>query len=263
MDMFRYDGKRALVVGGASGIGAATVDVLVELGAQVIVMDVAPIRRDGIHAIRLDLTQKDSIDGAVDECDGPIDALFSCAGVADGPELATINFIGQRHLIERAVDGGLLQRGSAIAMVSSAGGRGWEDYVDPLLEYVSTPSFETAREWIAAHPDFAGYAGSKQAVCVYVGSRAYHFGKRGVRINAVMPGPTDTPLARANADLWLAYATDYRSDLGLGPSTAEEQAWILAFLCSQASRRIIGASVMSDAGHAVSRLTRSFPPAGS
>src|SRR5580658_4096113 len=134
MDMFRYDGKRAVVVGGASGIGAATVDVLVDLGAEVVAMDIAPIGRDGVRGVRLDLAHKDSIESAVDECGGPIDALFSCAGVAGGSELATINFIGQRHLIERAVDAGLLQRGSAIAMVSSAGGRGWEDQLEPLLE---------------------------------------------------------------------------------------------------------------------------------
>jgi NAD(P)-dependent dehydrogenase (short-subunit alcohol dehydrogenase family) len=260
IDRFRYDGKRAVVVGGASGIGAATTDVLIELGAQVIVMDVAPVLREDVAVIQVDLTEKDAIERAVDECGGPIHALLSCAGVADGPRLPSINFLGQRHLIERAVYGGLMPRGSAIAMVSSAGGRGWEDQLDPLLEYVWTPTFEAGEEWIAAHPDFAGYAGSKQAVCVYVGSRAYPFGTRGVRINAVMPGPTDTPLARANADVWLTYATDYRDDLGLGPSTAEDQAWILAFLCSDAGGRIIGASVMSDAGHAISRLTRSFPP---
>jgi NAD(P)-dependent dehydrogenase (short-subunit alcohol dehydrogenase family) len=260
-DRFRYDGKRAVVVGGASGIGAATVDVLIDLGAEVTVMDVAPVLRPGVGVVQLDLTEKDNIERAVDAHDGPIDALFSCAGVADGPQLPAINFIGQRHLIERALDAGLMPPGSAVAMVSSAGGRGWEDNLDALLEYVWTPTFEAGQKWIAAHPDFAGYAGSKRAVCVYVGSRAYPFGKRGVRINALMPGPTDTPLARANADVWLTYATDYRSDLGLGPSTAEDQAWILAFLGSDAASRIIGASVMSDAGHAISRFTRSFPPA--
>lgn len=260
MDKFRYDGSRVVVVGGASGIGAATVGVLLELGAEVVVMDIAPVDRQGVQAIRLDLTDKESIESALEECRPPIKALFSCAGIADGAALPTINFIGQRHLIELAVDGGFMPPGSAIAMVSSAGGRGWEDNLDPLLEYVGTPSFESAQEWIAEHPEFAGYAGSKQAVCVYVGSRAYPFGKRGVRINAVMPGPTDTPLARANADVWLTYATDYRTDLGLGPSTAEEQAWILAFLCSDASVRIVGASIMSDAGHGISRFTRAFPP---
>jgi NAD(P)-dependent dehydrogenase (short-subunit alcohol dehydrogenase family) len=259
-DRFRYDGKRAVVAGGASGIGAATVDALLDLGASVVVMDIAPVLRDDVGVIQVDLTDKHNIEHAVAECGGPIDALFSCAGVADGPKLPAINFIGQRHLIERAVEDGLMPRGSAIAMVSSAGGRGWEEQLDALLDYVRTPTFESAEKWIEANPQFAGYGGSKQAVCVYISSRAYPFGKRGVRINAVMPGPTDTPLARANADVWLTYATDYRDDLGLGPSTAEDQAEILAFLCSDAGSRIIGASVMSDAGHATSRFARSFPP---
>jgi NAD(P)-dependent dehydrogenase (short-subunit alcohol dehydrogenase family) len=259
---FRYDGKRAVIVGGASGIGAATADILLDLGADVVVMDVAPVPRDDVTAVHVDLTDKAGIEQAVGSCGGPIDALISCAGVAEGAKLPVINFVGQRHLIECVVASDLMRRGSAIALVSSAGGRGWEDNLDTLLEYVWTPTFEAAEEWIAAHPDLAGYAGSKQAVCVYAGSRAYSFGTKGIRINAVMPGPTDTPLARANADVWLTYATDYRTDLGLGPSTPEEQASILAFLCSDAAARIVGASIMSDAGHAISRYTRTFPPSG-
>ncbi|HEY7107260.1 MAG TPA: SDR family oxidoreductase [Acidimicrobiia bacterium] len=260
MDQFSYDGKRALVVGGASGIGAATADVLRQLGADVVVADIAAPRDARVGAIEVDLTDRSSIDRAVDACGGPVDALVSCAGVADGTAgLPTINFIGQRHLIERVVAQGLMPRGSAIAMVSSAGGRGWEANLDTLLEYLATPTFEAAQEWIASHPAFTGYAASKQAVCAYVGRRAHAFAKQGVRINALMPGPTDTPLAQANADVWLAYATDYRSDIGLGPSTPEEQAWILAFLCSPAAARIIGASIMSDAGNAMSRFTGAFP----
>jgi len=261
VNQFSYEGRRAVVVGGASGIGAATVDVLSELGADVVVADITAPRDERPTAIRVDLTDPSSIERAVDECGGPIDALVSCAGVADGTAgLPTINFIGQRHLVERVVGKGFMPRGSAIAMVSSAGGRGWEANLDLLLEYLATPTFEAAEAWIADHPGLADYASSKQAVCAYVGRQAYPFAKQGVRINAVMPGPTDTPLARANADVWLTYATDYRTDIGLGPSTAEEQAWILAFLCSPAAARIVGASIMADAGHAVSRFTGSFPP---
>jgi len=224
-------------------------------------MDIAPVDRADVGYISVDLTSKPSIERAVDECGGPIHALLSCAGVADGTAaLPTINFIGQRHLIERVTAAGMMPRGSAIAMVSSAAGRGWEAALDTLLEYLATPTFEAAQAWVAQHPDMATYSASKQAVCAYVGRQAYPFGTRGIRINALMPGPTDTPLARANADVWLTYATDYRSDLGLGASTPEEQASVLAFLCSPASSRITGASIMADAGHAVSRLTGSYPP---
>ena len=58
---------------------------------------------------------------------GPVDALFSCAGVADGtPGIEKINFIGHRHMIDRMLAEGTLPRGSAIGFISSAAGLGWE-----------------------------------------------------------------------------------------------------------------------------------------
>ena len=64
---------------------------------------------------------KASIDAAVEECGGRVDALFSCAGVADGtPGIEKINFLGHRHMINRMLDAGMLGRGSAIGFISSA-----------------------------------------------------------------------------------------------------------------------------------------------
>src|SRR5919205_755420 len=144
-DAFRYDGKRALVVGGATGMGAAVAELVQDLGAEVVVMDYAPVTLAGVKAISLDLRDKASIDAAVDECGGPIHALFSCAGVADGtPGIEKINFIGHRHLIDRAMEGGMLPRGSAIAMISSAAGLGWESELETLNEYLDTPDFDSA-----------------------------------------------------------------------------------------------------------------------
>ena len=83
-DAFRYDGKRALVVGGATGMGAATAELVQDLGAEVVVMDYAPVTLDGVKAINARPPRQGQHRRRLDECGGPIDALFSCAGVADG-----------------------------------------------------------------------------------------------------------------------------------------------------------------------------------
>jgi NAD(P)-dependent dehydrogenase (short-subunit alcohol dehydrogenase family) len=267
-ESFRYDGKRALVVGGATGMGAATAELVQQLGAEVVVMDFAPVTLAGVTAISLDLRDRDGIDAAVDECGGPIHALFSCAGVADGtPGIEKINFIGHRHLIDRVIEKGHLVRGSAIGMISSTAGLAWERNLPAVLDYLATPDFDAAVAWIEehagdpAHPGNADYMWSKQAVCGYVASQAYAMQKRGIRINAIMPGPTDTPLAQANADLWLAFGTDYRDEVGVKASTPEEQAAPLAFLCSDAAAYVNGQTVITDAGYVSSGLTESFAPA--
>src|SRR6187200_1285393 len=114
-DAFRYDGKRALVVGGATGMGAAAAELVQDAGAEVVVMDRALVTLAGAKAIQLDLADKASIDAAVDECGGPVHALFSCAGVADGtPGIEKINFLGHRHMIDRLLADGMLAPGSAI-----------------------------------------------------------------------------------------------------------------------------------------------------
>ena len=261
-DAFRYDGKRVLVVGGATGMGAAAAELVQDLGAEVVVMDYAPVTLDGAKAISLDLRDKANIDAAIDECGGPIHALFACAGVADGtPGIEKINFISHRHLIDRAIEKGYLGRGGAIAMISSTAGLGWRTNMDLVKAYLATPDFDTAAAWIEAHPERADYMFSKQAINVYVAAQAFPFLQQGIRINAILPGPTDTPLARANADVWLGFGTDYRGDTGIEASQPDEQAGPLAFLCSDAARYITGEVVVVDAGYTSSGITGTFESA--
>src|SRR3546814_12345757 len=85
--------------------------------------------------------------------------------------------------------------------------------------------------------------------------------KRGIRINAICPGPTDTPLAQANAEMWLTFGSDYRADVGIEASTPLEQAYPLVFLCSTAGASINGITLISDAGYMSSGLPGSFPDA--
>jgi NAD(P)-dependent dehydrogenase (short-subunit alcohol dehydrogenase family) len=262
LDSFRLDGKRSVVVGGATGMGAATAVLAQNLGAEVVVMDVAPITMAGVRSISLDLRDAYSIDTALAECGGPIDVLFSCAGVADGvPGIEKINFIGHRHLIDGALAAGYLTRGSAIGMISSSAGLAWEKNLEKLKEYLDTPDFDSAVAWVHAHPGTADYMWSKQAMCAYVARQAFPMSKLGIRINAILPGPTDTPLARSQADLWLGFGADYREAAGIKASTPEEQAAPLVFLCTDAARQINGVTLVSDGGYVSSGITGSFPAA--
>src|SRR4051794_35635331 len=112
-DAFRYDGKRVLVVGGATGMGAAVAQLVQDAGAEVVVMDFADVSLPGAKAIHVNLGERASIDAAVEQCGGPVDALFSCAGVADGtPNIEKINFIGHRHMINLLINSGALRTGS-------------------------------------------------------------------------------------------------------------------------------------------------------
>jgi NAD(P)-dependent dehydrogenase (short-subunit alcohol dehydrogenase family) len=262
VEKFRFDGKRVVVVGGATGMGAAAAQIAQDLGAEVVVMDFAEVTLPGVKAIQLDLRDKASIDAAIDDCGGPIHALLSCAGAADGtPGIEKINFIGHRHLIDRALAKNLLPRGSAIGMISSTAGLAWERNMDLVKEYLDTADFDAACKWIEAHPEKADYMWSKQAVCLYVAREAVNFLKRGIRINAIMPGPTDTPLARSQADLWLGFGADFREETGVNASTPAEQAYPLVFLCSEAASYVNGITMITDLGYVSSGTTGSFPAA--
>lgn len=249
-DAFRYEGKRVLVVGGATGMGAAAARIAMDLGAEVIVMDVAEVPYGANQVIRIDLRSKDSVEAAIGQITGPVHAIFSCAGVADGvPGIMLINFISQRHIIDQLVARGVIGRGGNIAMISSAAGLAWMQNLPQLVEFLAAPDWDAAADWIASHPGTDTYMFSKQAMCTYVARQAFPLLQKGIRINSVMPGPTDTPLARAHADQWLGFGARFRADAGIEALTPEQIGNTMAFLCSDAASGINGISLLVDSGH--------------
>jgi NAD(P)-dependent dehydrogenase (short-subunit alcohol dehydrogenase family) len=257
---FGYEGKRVLVVGGASGIGAATAQLVAELGAEVVVADYTEVPFDVAKSIQLDLRDKASVEAAVRACGGPIDALFSCAGLSsDGVEMMKVNVVGQRELIERLVGGGLMSKGSAIAMIASGAGVGWQQNLEIILELLDTTDVAAAEQWCEAHADICTYSFSKQVVVAYCARRAFEFLQHGVRINALCPSSTETPLAKRSAG-WLEYGTDYREVVGLEVAKPIQQAYPLAFLCSDAADYMTGASLTIDGGVNAARTTGTFQP---
>jgi NAD(P)-dependent dehydrogenase (short-subunit alcohol dehydrogenase family) len=260
-DAFRYDGKRVLVVGAASGMGNATAQLARDAGAEVVGMDFAPIDIAGVKAIKVNLADQASIAAAVDELGGPVQVVFSCAGVADGtPGIEKINFIGHRYLINLLLERGWLTRGAAIGFISSAAGLGWEASLPLLKEYLAITDFDEASKWAHDH-NHADYFWSKQAICAYVASEAMSFLKQGIRINGICPGPTDTPLAQANKEMWLGFGADYREEVGVDAATPLEQAYPLVFLCSDAASAITGITMVTDSGYFSAAVTEAFPDA--
>src|SRR5690625_1525208 len=128
--LWRYDGRRALVTGCASGIGAQLVGQLTELGAEVIGVDRADPAGDLAEFHRIDLADPVSVDRAVAALNGPVDALFNVAGVSSGigdPALVvTVNFLGLRHLTEAVV--ATMPSGSSVVSVSSLAASGYQNH---------------------------------------------------------------------------------------------------------------------------------------
>ncbi len=260
-DKFSYRNKRVLVVGGATGMGAATAELVRDAGAEVVVMDRGEITLESVRTLFVDLADKQSIDQALIECGGRIDALFSCAGVADGtPGIERINFIGHRYLIDQMFAAEMFNQGAAIGLISSAAGMGWEANLPELIEFLAIDDYDQATQWAVEHGK-CSYMFTKQAVCAYVARMAMPFLKKGVRINAILPGPTDTPLARDNADSWLTFGKDYRAEAGVEVSTPMEQAGPLVYLCSDAAAVVSGITLITDVGFTSSAVSDVFPSA--
>jgi NAD(P)-dependent dehydrogenase (short-subunit alcohol dehydrogenase family) len=129
-----------------------------------------------------------------------------------------------------------------------------------LTEFLSTPDFDSAAAWVDAHEGRDSYMFSKQVLGCYIASEAYRLAAKGVRINGILPGPTDTPLARANADLWLTFAQDYRDATGLPQLVPEQMGDVMAFLNSDAASGISGVTLLVDGGHVMSSIANTFEP---
>ena len=252
--MLSYDGRRAVVTGCASGIGAHVVRQLTELGAHVIGLDKQAPSEDIAEFYTVDLTDPASIDTAVSAVGGQVDALFNIAGVSSGigdPLLVlTINFLGLRHATEALLE--TMPAGSSIVSVSSLAAKEYREHQQVVGGLLNTATMSEGIEWCHRHPDAladGGYRLSKEAIILYTMSKTTALGGRGIRINCTGPGVTETPILD---QLRGAYGQGFLDDIPkpLGRvSDPEEQAAVLVFLNSQAASYISGQVLWVDGGN--------------
>jgi NAD(P)-dependent dehydrogenase (short-subunit alcohol dehydrogenase family) len=258
--LWRYDGRRAVVTGCASGIGEHVVRQLVELGAEVVGLDKRRPSFEVNEFHEVDLADPDSIDGAAASIGGPVDALFNVAGVSSGignPALvATINFLGLRHVTEVLVP--KMAAGSSIVSVSSLAAAGYRDHVQAVAPLLNTATMQEGIDWCHAHPDELGngYQLSKEAIIFYTMRSATALGAHGIRINCSGPGVTETPILD---QLRMAYGQGFLDEIPkpLGRvSDPAEQAAVLVFLNSRAASYITGQILWVDGGNVGAAIAR-------
>jgi len=254
-DILGYEGRRCVVVGAATGMGKACASTLVEMGAEVIALDIAPVTVPVKQSLEVDLSDPASIEAAVAQVPGEVPALFVCAGIPGPPKFDNfqtmlVNFVGVRHVIEALLP--QVPRGGAVALISSIAGIGYAKNLEKWQELMAISDFAAARAWCEANPETAaGYLGSKQALNVYTQMRASQLVPRGIRMNALLPCPTDTPMLPTFHEQ--AGGKQNLEQFFLAPigrnATPEEMAEPLILLNSDAARFLSGHLLTVDFGY--------------
>jgi NAD(P)-dependent dehydrogenase (short-subunit alcohol dehydrogenase family) len=251
--LWRYDGRRVVVTGCSSGIGAQVVRQLRDLGADVVGVDQRPPAGEVGRFEPINLADPASIDRAVASIGTHVDALFNVAGVSSGigdPLLVvTVNFLGLRHFTEALTPA--MPPGSAVVSVSSLAAADYRNHLPQVAGLLDTASMSEGIDWCRHHPDAladGGYRLSKEAVILYTMTSAVALGARGVRINCTGPGVTETPiLDQLRSAYGQGYLDTIPKPLGRAAEPAE-QAAVLVFLNSPAAGYISGQVVWVDGG---------------
>jgi NAD(P)-dependent dehydrogenase (short-subunit alcohol dehydrogenase family) len=259
-ELWRYDGKRVVVTGCASGIGEHVARQLTELGAEVVGLDMRrpTLQLKDFHEV--DLSDPASIDQAVATIGGQVDALFNVAGVSSGIgdpwRVVTINFLGTRQFTEALIPA--MPPGSAIANVSSLAASAYRENAVVTAGLLETVTMAEGIEWCRSNPepvaDGGGYRLSKEAIILYGMANVGTLGAKGIRINCTAPGVTDTPiLDQLRSAYGQEFLDSFQTPLGrvAGP---DEQATVLVFLNSDAARYITGQVIWVDGGSVAERV---------
>jgi NAD(P)-dependent dehydrogenase (short-subunit alcohol dehydrogenase family) len=254
-----YTGKRTLVTGGATGVGAALLDLLAELGASdVTVLDIKEPTGPHTTFIQTDLSDQAAVDAAIAGIGGPVDALFNNAGVADTlpPDVVfKVNALALRHLSESLLPR-IRERGTIVNTASIAGAQ-WPAHLQDILELLAVDGWDAGLEWFTGRElPVDTYSFTKEVVQVFTMKFSRVAVARAVRVNSVCPSPIDTPLLPD----FRKTLSDKMIDWCIGQAggrlvTPREVASCLAWLGSPASSFVSGVNLNIDMGFSAAGVT--------
>ncbi len=262
-EVFGLTGRVAVVTGGASGIGQAVAEVLASAGARVVVGDLdgagaeaaaAAIRKFGGDALahEVDVSQRPQVEALVERATedwGGLDILCNVAGVpADGPlrELKEDEF---DRVVGVNVKGTLFGCQAAAAAMASRGAGSIINVASAAIDL--------------AVPNYGLYALTKAAVTQLTQTLAVELGPRGIRVNVLAPGATLTnftkrhlknPDGSINPERYEGFVAAMKKTSPLDlVGEAIDQAWLVLYLASDASRFCTGQIWRANGGAAIPR----------
>ena len=254
----RLEGKVALITGGASGMGKVASSLFAGEGARVVLTDVADEAGEAVaseivasggeaafvHAdISKEVDAKGMVEAAVARF-GKLDVLYNNAGImlgTDGSVETTDESVWDRTLAINVKGVAFGCKYGVPAMIASGGG-----------SIINVASFVA---WMGAATSQTAYTASKGAVLAMTREIAVEYARKGVRCNALCPGPIDTPLL---AELLSDPARRQRRFVHIPMGRlgrAEELANAALFLASDDSSYMTGASLIVDGGITAAYVT--------
>lgn len=242
----RFENKVAIVTGGASGIGEATVRAFAREGASVVIADLtdkgaqlaADVIENGGRAVYIetDVTDSEAVQNLIARTVriyGRIDIMFANAGIADDARIEQLDESAWKRTIDINLTGVYLCDKYAIQHMHAQGGG--------VIVNCGSIHSHVGKSGVTA------YAAAKGGVKLLTQTLAIDYGQHNIRVNAVCPGYIDTPLLKNVPDAQKQALAALHPMGRLGK--ADEVANAVLFLASDEASFINGSSLMVDGGY--------------
>jgi NAD(P)-dependent dehydrogenase (short-subunit alcohol dehydrogenase family) len=246
------EGKKIVVTGAASGIGAETAKEIKNAGGFVIGVDINQPEGNVDQYIKADMSEPTSIASAIEQIPVGIDAICNIAGLPpthDRVQVLKVNFLGLRHFTELMID--KLNDQASIVNAASLAGLGWPESGDQIKAFLNLRDFGAVEKFCNENGIEKGtprsYFFTKEVLIVWTMMNRWTWRDRGIRMNCVSPGPTETPILKDFLET-LGERAEEDAKVMDRPGLPEDIAPVITFLCSKDSRWIKGANIPVDGG---------------
>jgi NAD(P)-dependent dehydrogenase (short-subunit alcohol dehydrogenase family) len=245
------DGKTLIITGCASGIGLETARLAKRHGARVIGVDRTMTHEHVDEMYRADLSDPQMIRDLLKALPSGAHGLANIAGLpptAPAEAVLKVNLVGLKALTLGLIP--KLADGASIVNLASLAGFGWANQVSSILESERL-DFDGVAEFVRTHD--AGDAGgrsyffSKEALVAWTLKNRWTWRDRGIRMNAISPGPVDTPILKDFVQTLGARAEEDMRVMDR-PGAPADIAPVVVFLLSDGSGWIRGTNIPVDGG---------------